>query len=219
MFTSAHCFLGRSLLLFFIKWAGKDECCEHQAHVDDACLSWEQEQCQRSEHRSDLFSVARSFAKPELLEQRLSAPAASLKLEPLETFGWSDPSVSKDEAWKKYRINFWVDTSGSHPMHTGWEVVCVLGMTPRSSRFVCPENHPWPKEIFEAQCKSRTDEVESVFQDSWLLDRVLVAGQQIMRWIGVLLVGCSLNAWCVPAQLCTLWHTAMRLLLNSQRCV
>lgn len=78
-------------------------------------LELEQEQCQRSECRSDLFSVARSFAKPELLEQKSSAPAVSLKLELLESFGWSDPAVSKDEARKKYRVNFSLDTSGSHP--------------------------------------------------------------------------------------------------------
>jgi len=54
-------------------------------------------------------------------------------------------------------------------MHTGGEVVCALWMLPRSFRFVCPENQPWPKEIFAAQCESRVDEVRSVFKDSWLL--------------------------------------------------
>jgi len=55
--------------------------------VDDAYLKWKQEQYKRSECRSDLFSVARSFPKPELLELKLSAPVVSLKLKFLESFG------------------------------------------------------------------------------------------------------------------------------------
>lgn len=50
-------------------------------------------------------------------------------------------------------------------MHTGGEVVCALRMPLRSSRFVCPENQPWPKEIFEARYELRVDEVKSVSKD------------------------------------------------------
>lgn len=70
--------------------------------------------CQRREWRGDLLSVACSIAKPELLEQ-LSTPAVSLKLGFLWSSGWSDPSLSKDEAGKEYMITFPLAISGRHP--------------------------------------------------------------------------------------------------------
>lgn len=51
------------------------------------------------------------------------------------------------------------------PMCPGGEAVCTLGMPPRGSGFVCPDNQHWLKENVDAQCELIVGEAKCVFRD------------------------------------------------------
>lgn len=64
------------------------------------------------------------------------------------------------------RGNVFIGYLRKPPVCPGGEAVCALGMPPRSSGFVCPDNQPWLEESFDAQCEPIVGEAKSIFKDS-----------------------------------------------------